>query len=101
MIRWQYLRVRAEHYPNGKGKFWIRRPGEQEEVLPDDTDFFALANELGADRWELVIERIGSSAVVTALGWNHASTPVRLTWTFKRSETSAPTSEPPMERDEE
>ena len=85
MTRWEYLRVSYQAAPIGGVKWWIQRPGKGEDSLPESTDWFVLANELGADGWELVTDQISGSAVIATLGWDHASQPVWRSWIFKRT----------------
>lgn len=102
MNRWEYLTV---HYAYefiegraslGEDRGWsdtyrIHRPGEDKfEPLVVD-EWTTVLNQLGAEGWELVGERVLSSTIFQkSQGFNNVAVPVGLLFTFKRLAAGAP-----------
>lgn len=99
--RWEYMSVvwinatrknglggeqewRAEYVISRQGEAVEKRVqydfGEDESRVT----FLDLANEFGADGWELVSESVLSSAAITAHGWSEVGSPIEIRWLFKR-----------------
>lgn len=94
--RWEYLQViwssttnfvtkKLDEFATVKEVYQILRPGKEPEDLGSDLNWLSLLNELGADGWELVAERMQSSVVASQMyGWPDVGTPILMVWTFKR-----------------
>jgi len=96
-VRWEYLAVvyTGETNLSTKGSVeaekwtqWcdIWRPGssQPETYSLEAKNWLDIANELGADGWEMTSEIILEITIVKTRGWYEVSTPVRSRWTYRR-----------------
>ncbi len=98
MTRWEYVVVSWRQDTNWATKrpdepvtwdetYGISRPGSESwETLPHKS-FVDVANELGAEGWELVSQTVNKTTVVRGHGYDEIGAPVGTLWTFKRPTT--------------
>ena len=99
--RWEYMSVvwvnaTRKNAATGKqewrAEYGISRKGEplekrvQYDYGEDESrvTLLDLANELGAEGWEMIGETVLSSAAITAHGWSEVGSPIEIRWIFKR-----------------
>lgn len=83
---WSFIWDEANVTGTSQAKWYLWRPrvAEPEVFDAETTGWLSLANDLGAEGWELVSDDVLCNIVGQAQGWPKASRPVRRRLTFKR-----------------